>query len=174
MCSYLLHLNHIQIRLCYWYRLSLSISDTAIDNAIGNAIRYWYWWRYRYSLVTSAWTSSRNASVLGVSSALLFWRDYKSAKGSKTGKRWLVGLEIRCMITTETDSFTKPVLEYYKDKAKSFTMNQRKPLRKILGLLLLKENCVKETSVSQKQNGTLYLMYQSQRTWGDILKWVVL
>ena len=81
MCSFLLQLNHIQIHFRYWYHLALLISNIAIDNAH----RYRYRWRYRYSLVTSTWPSSRNDSVLSVSSALLFWRDYKSVKGSKTG-----------------------------------------------------------------------------------------
>ena len=79
MCSYLLQLNHIQIRFHYWYPLSLLISDIAIDNNIR----------------------------------------YKSAKGSKTGERWLVGFEIRYKVTIKTDSFTKTVLERYKDKAKT-------------------------------------------------------
>ena len=69
MCSFLLQLNHIQIHFRYWYHLALLISNIAIDNAH----RYRYRWRYRYSLVTSTWPSSRNDSVLSVSSALLFW-----------------------------------------------------------------------------------------------------
>ena len=171
MCSYLLQLNHIQTLFRYWYPLSLSISDIAIDNAL----HYRYWWHYRYSVVTSTWPSSRNALVLSVSSALLFWRDYKSVKWSKTGERWLVGFVIRYKVTIKTDSFTKAVLERYKDKAKILESKGAE----ILGLFFLKESlifqkCVKETSASERQNGTLILMHQSQRTWEDILKRVVL
>ena len=53
-----------------------------------------------------------------MSSTSLLWRGYNSANGSKTGYRWLVGLEIRCKVTIKIDSFTKVVLERYKDKAK--------------------------------------------------------
>ena len=170
MCFYLLQLNHIQIRFRYWYPLSLSISDIAIDNTL----RYRYRWRYRwrYSLVTSTWSSSRDASVLSVSSALLFWREYKSVKGSKTGYRCLARFEIQCKVTIKTDSFTKAVLERYMGKAKILEPKKEE----MLGLFLLKEslNCVKETCASEWQNGTLSLMYQSQRTWKDILKQVVL
>ena len=170
MCSYLLQLNHIQIRFRYWYPLSLSISNIAIDNTL----RYRYRWRYRwrYSLVTSTWSSSRDASVSSVSSALLFWREYKSVKGSKTGYRCLARFEIQCKVTIKTDSFTKAVLERYMGKAKILEPKKEE----MLGLFLLKEslNCVKETCASEWQNGTLSLMYQSQRTWKDILKQVVL
>ena len=171
MCPYLLQLNHIQIPFRYWYPLSLSISDIAIDNAV----RYQYQRRYHYSLVTSTWPSSRDASILSVPPAILFWRDYKSVTGSKTGYRWLVGFEIRCKVTIKADSFTKAVLEHYKDKAKILESKEEE----IFGLFLLKEslifqNCVKETSASKTQNGTFNDSYQSQRTWGNILEQVIL
>ena len=35
---------------------------------------------------------------------------------------------------------------------------------------LIFQNCVEETSARKRQNGTLSLMYQSQRTREDILK----
>ena len=112
-----------------------------------------------------------------MSSALLFWSGYKSAKGSKTGYIWLGGLEIQCKVTITTDPYSKVVLERYKDKAKLLYIERKE--ENILGLFLLKESlifqtCVKETSASKRQNGTLSLMYQSQKAWEDILKRVVL
>ena len=112
-----------------------------------------------------------------MSSALLFWSGYKSAKGPKTGFIWLVGLEIQCKVTITTDSYSKVVLERYKDKAKLLYIERKE--EKILGLFLLKESltfqtCVKEISAGKRQNGTLSLMYQSQKIWEDILKRVVL
>ena len=61
--------------------------------------------------------------------------------------------------------FAKAALERYKDKAKILYIEPKE--EEILGLFLPKEslifqNCVKETSASKRQNGTL--MYQSQRT----------
>ena len=80
----------------------------------------------------------------------------------------------------QEDSLTKVLLEQYKDKAFTlnyFTLNQKE--EDIWGLFLLKEslifqNCVKKRSASKRQNDTLTLMYQSQRTREDILKWIVL
>ena len=80
----------------------------------------------------------------------------------------------------QEDLFTKVLLEHYKDKAFTlnyFTSNQKE--EDIWGLFLLKEslifqNCVKKISASKRQNDTLTLMYQSQRTREDILKWIVL
>ena len=98
-----------------------------------------------------------------MSSALLFWRDYKSVKGSKTGYRCLPRFEIQCKVTIKTDSFTKAVFERYMDKAK---IPEPEMFEEMLGLFFLKEslNCVKETCASEWQNGTLSLIYQSQRT----------
>ena len=92
-----------------------------------------------------------------MSSALLFWRDYKSVKGSKTGYRCLARFEIQCKVTIKTDSFTKAVLERYMNKAKILEPKKEK----MLGLFLLKEslNCLKETCASECQYGTLSLMY---------------
>ena len=39
---------------------------------------------------------------------------------------------------------------------------------------LIFQNCVKKTSASKRQNGTLSLMYQNQRTREDALKQVIL
>ena len=67
MCSYLLQLNHIQICFRYLFPLSLSIILSAIDIDNFIVIR-WF---------------QKCFSCLSVSSALLFWRGYKSAKGCK-------------------------------------------------------------------------------------------
>ena len=76
-----------------------------------------------------------------------------------------------------TDPFTKTVLERYKDKAKILYIEPKE--EEIQELFFLTEssifqNSVKKTYASKRQNGTLSLMYQSKRTWEDILKRVVL
>ena len=63
-------------------------------------------------------------------------------------------LEIQCKVTIKTDSFTKVVLERYKDKAKILYIEPKR--EEILGLFLVREslifqNCVKETSAKMKE-----------------------
>ena len=78
-------------------------------------------------------------------------------------------------MTFKTGSFTKAVLERYKDKTNILYIEPKE--EETLGLFLLTEtwifqNCEKETPASKGPNGTLSLMYQSQRAWEDILKQV--
>ena len=78
-----------------------------------------------------------------------------------------VGLEERCRVTSKTDSFTKAVLERYWDKTKILYIKSKE--EEILGLFLAKkslifQNCMQEIPDMERQNGTLSLMHQSQKT----------
>ena len=127
MCSYLLQLNHVQISFRFWYPFSLLISDVAIENAI----RYRYRWRYRYSPVTSTWANSRNASVVSVFSAFLFFvgggggainlqRDLELVRDSELGLRYGARSLSRQI---HSPSLSKNAI---RTKPKYFALNQRK------------------------------------------------